>query len=240
MTRSKRRKIEVVAPHSSLMAAHELAERSAEYEEAEDVTMADRESTNIEDESTESPKRSTDALEDGDDDEDLEPARKRVRRERIKTETTTDVKDGQETSKKARYAREKKGPIEVEDESMPIKTEPNKLDADVIAEAVEHDEEDVTEDEEEKPEVAAKAREKVQSTLESHGKDPYPDWKAGDPVPYAALCTTFSLIELTTKRLVISAHCSLFLRQVLRLTPQDLLPTVSPHDQQAGCGLRWN
>ena len=81
-------------------------------------------------------------------------------------------------------------------------------------------------DDADKPEVAAKAREKVQSTLKSSEKDPYPDWKPGEPVPYAALCTTFSLIEMTTKRLVISAHCSLFLRQVLRLTPQDLLPTV--------------
>jgi DNA ligase-1 len=81
-------------------------------------------------------------------------------------------------------------------------------------------------DEEEKPEVAAKVREKVQSTLKAAGKDPYPDWKAGDPVPYAALCTTFSKIEMTTKRLEITAHCSLFLRQVLRLTPSDLLPTI--------------
>lgn len=87
-------------------------------------------------------------------------------------------------------------------------------------------EDEEADSEEEKPEVAAKAREKVQSTLKSKGKDPYPDWKPGEPVPYAALCTTFSLIELTTKRLIISAHCSLFLRQVLRLTPQDLLPTV--------------
>lgn len=88
-------------------------------------------------------------------------------------------------------------------------------------------EEDVEEDEEdEKPEVAAKAREKVQTTLKSKDKDPYPDWKPGEPVPYAALCTTFSLIEMTTKRLIIAAHCSLFLRQVLRLTPDDLLPTV--------------
>ena len=82
------------------------------------------------------------------------------------------------------------------------------------------------ESEEEKLEIAAKAREKVQSTLKSQGKDPYPDWKPGEPVPYAALCSTFSLIEMTTKRLIISAHCSLFLRQVLRLTPQDLLPTI--------------
>ena len=98
---------------------------------------------------------------------------------------------------------------------------PVENDASELDEEAESDEED-----EEKSEVAAKAREKVQSTLKSDGKDPYPDWPPGEPVPYAALCTTFSLIEMTTKRLVISAHCSLFLRQVLRLTPQDLLPTV--------------
>jgi DNA ligase-1 len=88
------------------------------------------------------------------------------------------------------------------------------------------EEEEDEDDEDEKPEVAAKAREKVQTTLKSKVKDPYPDWKPGTPVPYAALCTTFSLIEMTSKRLVITAHCSLFLRQVLRLTPDDLLPTV--------------
>ena len=87
-------------------------------------------------------------------------------------------------------------------------------------------EEDLESSGDEKPEVAAKAREKIQTTLKSKSKDPYPDWKPGEPVPYAALCTTFSLVEMTTKRLVIAAHCSLFLRQVLRLTPDDLLPTV--------------
>lgn len=81
-------------------------------------------------------------------------------------------------------------------------------------------------DEDEKPEIIEKARKTVQTTLKSKAKDPYPDWKPGEPVPYAALCKTFSLIELTTKRLEIMAHCSLFLRQVMRLTPDDLLPTV--------------
>jgi DNA ligase-1 len=81
-------------------------------------------------------------------------------------------------------------------------------------------------EEEAKPEVKKKTMAKVQATLKASGKDPYPDWKAGEPVPYAALCTTFSLVEMTTKRLIILAHCSLFLQQVLRLTPNDLLPTV--------------
>ena len=80
--------------------------------------------------------------------------------------------------------------------------------------------------EDEEPKVDKKQVAEIQATVETAGNDPYPDWKAGSPVPYAALCTTFSLIEMTTKRLQISAHCALFLQQVLRLTPADLLPTV--------------
>lgn len=88
------------------------------------------------------------------------------------------------------------------------------------SEVEEEDEEDV------KPEVAAKVRKTIQTVLSTPKTDAFPDWKAGDPVPYEALCRTFSLIELTTKRLIIMEYCSLFLRQVLRLTPGDLLPTV--------------
>ncbi|KUI65499.1 DNA ligase 1 [Cytospora mali] len=80
--------------------------------------------------------------------------------------------------------------------------------------------------EEEKPEVVDKVRKAVQTKLTGKTDDPYPDWKPGEPVPYAALCKTFSIIELTSKRLEITAHCSLFLRQVLRLTPEDLQATV--------------
>ena len=106
--------------------------------------------------------------------------------------------------------------------SKAVQTQNDELEED---DEVSEEEEDES-DEDDKPEIAAKAREKVQSTLKSKDKDPYPDWKPGESAPYAALCTTFSLIEMTTKRLIISAHCSLFLRQVLRLTPDDLLPTV--------------
>ncbi|KKA27132.1 hypothetical protein TD95_000391 [Thielaviopsis punctulata] len=74
--------------------------------------------------------------------------------------------------------------------------------------------------------IKKKASKQVQAKVMSNIKDPYPDWKAGEPVPYAALCTTFSQVEMTSKRLVIIEHCALFLRQVLRLTPEDLLPTV--------------
>lgn len=78
----------------------------------------------------------------------------------------------------------------------------------------------------EEKKVTAKARKAQQTMLQKKEKDPYPDWEPGTPVPYAALCKTFSLIELTTKRLIIMEHCSRFLRQVMRLTPDDLLPTV--------------
>lgn len=66
----------------------------------------------------------------------------------------------------------------------------------------------------------------AQTRLKTKTEHPFPDWTPGAPVPYAALCQTFSLIEMTTKRLVIMEHCALFLRQVMRLTPGDLLPTV--------------
>lgn len=104
---------------------------------------------------------------------------------------------------------------------------PDKEDEDVPPEGSvsEQEEADASEDDE-KPEAVVKARQKVQSTLTSSTADPYPDWKPKEPVPYAALCTTFSLVEMTTKRLIILSLCAQFLRQVLRLTPEDLLPTV--------------
>ena len=84
----------------------------------------------------------------------------------------------------------------------------------------------VKEEDESDVEDTPEARAQVLATLKGSGQDPYPDWKMDDPVPYAALCKTFHAIEMTTKRLEILAHCSLFLRQVMRLTPDDLLETV--------------
>lgn len=155
------------------------------------------------------------------------PASKRPRRGRKVIEDDEDDAMGdapEPQPKKAKAASPKSKPARnKEPEPAPItKTE---AEEDTPESASEVEEEEL-QDEEEKPEVAAKARQKVQASLKSEVKHPYPDWKAGEPVPYAALCKTFSLIELTTKRLEIMAHCSLFLRQVLRLTPDDLLPTV--------------
>jgi DNA ligase-1 len=163
-------------------------------------------------------------------DEDAEvaaPVSKRPRRGRkvIEDEEDEAMEDAPEPQpKKAKAASPKSKPSrKKEPEPAPItKTE---AEEDTPESASEIEEEELQE-EEEKPEVAAKARQKVQASLKTEVKHPYPDWKAGEPVPYAALCKTFSLIELTTKRLEIMAHCSLFLRQVLRLTPDDLLSTV--------------
>ncbi|OBT50734.1 hypothetical protein VE04_09287 [Pseudogymnoascus sp. 24MN13] len=173
--------------------------------------------------------------EEQEEDEDEEPVLKRARRSgqestvsKNASETKPNKKDTAAANKKGKGKAATKGIkkeiVEIEDDKPLAKPERK---ASATPEASSEVEEEIEEDEEdEKPELAAKTREKIQTTLKSNSKDPYPDWKPGEPVPYAALCTTFSLIEMTTKRLIIAAHCSLFLRQVLRLTPDDLLPTV--------------
>lgn len=173
---------------------------------------------------------------------DTEKPKKELKKSRQSVGFDKDVKDNEETTSKIdRKPTPKKGKktvVEEDDEaeaSIPSKAAPvvvkkdtviKEEDAESSPESEQEREAEESDEEEEKPEIAAKARAKVQTTLGGKTKDPYPDWKAGDPVPYAALCTTFSKIEMTTKRLEIQAHCALFLRQVLRLTPNDLLPTV--------------
>ncbi|KZL83834.1 dna ligase, partial [Colletotrichum incanum] len=191
-----------------------------------------------------SPKIKDEATEDDED----EPATKRPRRarKRVIEEDEDEVMD--EAPAKSPTTSPKPSKTRKSSPAKSAKASEAKLDAPKTSRskrvskspsptpAVEDEKEEVTEsaseddvgedDEETKPAVAKKTLEQVQMKLKTQTKDPYPDWKQGEPVPYAALCTTFSLIELTTKRLEIMAHCSLFLRQVLRLTPDDLLPTV--------------
>ena len=157
-------------------------------------------------------------------DSDVQPAQKRRRRTSGSGEGTPSPKKKSKTpSPKRSKANKDIKPEETEQPAVVKKASGEETpDEDKSADEVLS----ASEEEEEKPEVMKKTMEKVQATLKASGSEPYPDWKPGSPVPYAALCTTFSLIEMTTKRLVILAHCSLFLRQVLRLTPQDLLPTV--------------
>lgn len=150
-----------------------------------------------------------------DEEEDIKPVSKRR-----KTAVTASPRKSSKTSKaEPKSATSKPSPA-------PSKNTKVQEDEDEDVKQQSDLEDDVSLDEEEEKHVNKKQVAKVQATIKSAGKDPYPDWKAGDPVPYAALCTTFSLIELTTKRLEITAHCSQFLQQVLRLTPGDLLPTI--------------
>ncbi|TLS23334.1 uncharacterized protein PpBr36_05957 [Pyricularia pennisetigena] len=153
-------------------------------------------------------------------DQDTKPAKRR-RSPSVKTEAkegkSKAVKD--DPARTAKASKRGKAAVKEEDGDESAK----ELSASESASEVE----DEIDEEDEKPSVAAKVRKTVQKTLlQPTSKDPYPDWKPGEPVPYAALCTTFSLVELTTKRLIIIEHCSRFLRQVLKLTPEDLLPTV--------------
>jgi DNA ligase-1 len=154
-------------------------------------------------------------IEEDDDDEVAAPVK--VKKAAAKAKPTVQQEDDSEVAAPAKTAKgKKKAAAKSAAPAVAMEEE----------EGSPKEEEDILTSDEEPEEIKKKAREKVQTTLKSNTKDPYPDWKAGDPVPYAALCTTFSKIEMTTKRLEISAHCSLFLRQVLRLTPSDLLPTT--------------
>lgn len=78
----------------------------------------------------------------------------------------------------------------------------------------------------EKSVISEAARKKVQAQLVGSKKHPYPDWKEGTSVPYAAICKSFGLIESDSSRLAKISHTSLLLQQVLRLSPKDLLMVV--------------
>ncbi|OIW33508.1 ATP-dependent DNA ligase [Coniochaeta ligniaria NRRL 30616] len=157
------------------------------------------------------PRKSRNIIEDDDDDDAMEEAPPPAKPSPKKKAVSKTIK-APTPSRKKKAATPEPSPKEEEEAATSTASEAE----------VENEEDD----EDEKPEVVAKVRKEVQTKLTSKAKDPFPDWKPGEPVPYAALCKTFSLIELTTKRLIIMEHCSLFLRQVLRLTPDDLLPTV--------------
>lgn len=181
----------------------EPAEHLEEEEEEEDAPVTKRR------------RRTRKQIEDEEDEDEIIPDAEPVKAKKKATPST------KQTSKKASAVAPKSTKkiapkVEEEDEAK----------EEAASESASEVEKEEDEDDDENPAKAAKAREKIQTKLKTATKDPYPDWKAGTAVPYAALCTTFSLIELTTKRLIITEHCALFLRQVLRLTPEDFLSTV--------------
>ncbi|KAK1751563.1 putative dna ligase [Echria macrotheca] len=177
-----------------------LAVKKEEDETLDDVAPASKR-----------PRKGRKVIEDDDEDESMEEAPP------VKTEKKPAVKVKRESDPEPPKKKETVKAEKVKEEAAS---------ASETASDLEEEQEEEEEDEEEKPEIAEEVRKTVQAVLKSTTKHPYPDWEPGAPVPYAALCETFSLIELTTKRLIIMEHCSLFLRQVMRLTPDDLLPTV--------------
>ncbi|KAH8731090.1 hypothetical protein GQ44DRAFT_767650 [Phaeosphaeriaceae sp. PMI808] len=227
-------------PESSIEAVKTEDVESKHNGEAESDTEVKEEEMEVDSASSESGKKRP--VKDEEFDSEDEPPTKRQRRkpakvvEPPKKPKASPKKTEKGTTKSKKTAANAKA-VEQEDDddevAAPTKVAKGKEDAKSPVPSAEDDEasikdeEDVVSSDNEPEVVKKKARAKTQTTLQSiTTKDPYPDWKAGDPVPYAALCTTFSKIEMTTKRLEISAHCSLFLRQVLRLTPSDLLPTT--------------
>ncbi|KAJ5855501.1 Nucleic acid-binding OB-fold [Penicillium soppii] len=167
-------------------------------------------------------KREKSAEADESDGSDIQPVSKR--RRKASAESSPSVKKQTPSPKKPTATKpkvESPSPMPAAKKTQEVKFEEKSPSPEEEKELSESEEEEDLE-----PEAKKKSIEKFQAKLKGSGKDPYPDWKAGDPVPYAALCTTFSLIEMTRKRLEITDHCSLFLRQVLRLTPADFLPTV--------------
>ncbi|GAA5967071.1 hypothetical protein JCM3765_001489 [Sporobolomyces pararoseus] len=85
---------------------------------------------------------------------------------------------------------------------------------------------DEEEEEDEEDEKAAKKIADIFTMKASSSDKSQTSWKAGEPVPYAALTATFDKIDATTKRLEISAYLTRFLVDVIERTPKDLLPTV--------------
>ncbi|KAK1239050.1 hypothetical protein MKX08_006111 [Trichoderma sp. CBMAI-0020] len=187
-----------------------------------------------------SPKKRTEAKPKLVEEEDEAPVSKRARRTRVKIEDDEDEapqssprKEEAPSSSPAKRNRSRSPKSSPKSRSQSPKAAKIKKESEDVAEKAAKEEEQSSEsaseadsDAEPKPAVAAKARKAQQTMLQTKEKDAYPDWQPGTPVPYAALCKTFSLIELTTKRLIIMEYCSKFLRQVMRLTPDDLLPTV--------------
>ncbi|KAI0118827.1 hypothetical protein GGR51DRAFT_497807 [Nemania sp. FL0031] len=161
---------------------------------------------------TKRPRRSRKRVQDDEDEDEVMPDAESVK---PKKKAASPLKGASKKASAATSTSKKKPVVKVEEDEASVEESTSESASEVEKE-----------DDEDDPKKSAKTREKIQTKLTAKAKDPYPDWKAGEPVPYAALCTTFSLIELTTKRLIITEHCGLFLRQVLRLTPEDFLPTV--------------
>ncbi|TPX71164.1 hypothetical protein SpCBS45565_g01352 [Spizellomyces sp. 'palustris'] len=85
---------------------------------------------------------------------------------------------------------------------------------------------DTAEEEADDAEKVAKATAKMVTTGSLTSKAESLAWKKGSPIPYAALCKTFEQIESTTKRLQILAFLTAFFKDVIQLSPRDLVACI--------------
>jgi DNA ligase-1 len=91
----------------------------------------------------------------------------------------------------------------------------------------------VSEDEDSDVEVAAATHDDVNPDIDEDGPggrnfDPIEQasWTRGQKVPYLSLCRLFDFVSTTSSRLLITAFCADFLRSVICLSPEQLLPVI--------------
>ncbi|GAA5883042.1 hypothetical protein JCM16303_006806 [Sporobolomyces ruberrimus] len=134
------------------------------------------------------------------------------------------------SSKTAADKKEKKpdskGKGKAQESDDDDKIERAEKDRDESPSGAEGDGDEEEEEEDEEDEKAAKKIADIFTMKASSTDKSQTSWKAGDPVPYAALTATFDKIDATTKRLEISAYLTRFLVDVIERTPKDLLRTV--------------
>ncbi|KAG0340711.1 hypothetical protein BG000_011268 [Podila horticola] len=135
-----------------------------------------------------------------------------------KTETTEET-----VKEKVKEVKEGK---EVEGEVKAVAAHDN-IDTPSVSEDKEIEEAEKEDEEQEKEAVEIKqAAAKWADMFSKSGGVEAASWKKGEPVPYAALCQTFELIEDTTKRLQILDYLVKFLIQVIKLSPESLLTVI--------------
>ncbi|KAJ5903356.1 DNA ligase 1 [Penicillium tannophilum] len=119
---------------------------------------------------------------------DVQPVSKR-RRKTTKEKSPSPKQSPKKSPKKPSPAKQSKSPAAKPTKPVSPKPILKKSSEEELAEEnsqSDKDEELSESDEEVKPEVKKETMAKVQATLKSTGNDPYPDWKAGDPVPFYA------------------------------------------------------
>lgn len=116
---------------------------------------------------------------------------------------------------------------EAKEKSKAVVAEDDVVETPSVSEDKEIEEAEREDEEQEKEAVEIKqAAAKWADMFSKSGGVESASWKKGEPVPYAALCQTFELIEDTTKRLQILDYLVKFLIQVINLSPESLLTVI--------------